>query len=113
MDTGRERGPAAMAARDRGQARLRAVTATIGAASVLAGGGIAVSLASAANAQPAAAPATSHGTANQGRTAGAGAAAGSSGSSSGSSSSSSSSGLTPATPPSSSSNSGQVTSGGS
>jgi uncharacterized membrane protein YgcG len=111
VDTGRENIRAAASARNRGQARLRAVTAAIGAASVLAGGGIAVGLASASSAQPAASTATSHGTGQQSGTSG---DSGSGGSASGSSGSSSGSGgLKSAAAPSSSSGSGQVTSGGS
>ena len=97
MDTGRETVRAAAAARDRGQGRLRTVTAAIGVASVLAGGGIAASLAGVANVQPAGASSATH-------------------RSSGSSSSSSTpgtGGLQASAAPSSSSGSSQVTSGGS
>jgi hypothetical protein len=90
---------AAVAERDRGRSRLRAVTAAIGAASVLAGGGIALTLPGAARAQSA-----------QHASAVPSAGSGSSGSGS---SSASGSGLQSGSAPSSGSGSGQVTSGGS
>jgi len=118
VDTGRDRVRAALTARDRGQGRLRAVTATIGAASVLAGGGITAGLASAAQAQTTAS-AAAHGTssaasAKQGSSTSSAGTSGSDSASSGSSGSTpGSSGLKPAAAPSSSSGSSQVTSGGS
>jgi len=99
---------AALAARDRGQGRLRAVTVAIGAASVLAGGGIALGLPAAAHTQSSA---SSH---SQKSNSGSSASGSSSSTSpSPSSSKSSSSGLQSSSAPSSSSGSGQVTSGGS
>jgi hypothetical protein len=111
---GTERTPvrAAVKARDRGQGRLRAVTVAIGAASVLAGGGIAAALPSAVATQSPASSSSSSSHSQQSTSA-------SSGSGSGSSSGTSSSGtsspgaLKSSSAPSSSSGSGQVTSGGS
>jgi hypothetical protein len=122
VGTDRKRVRAAVAARDRGQGRLRAVTVAIGAASVLAGGGVAYALPGAADAQSASSSAShsqaAHGTSgSSGGSSGSGtsgSAASGSGSSSGKSSSGKSdSGLRSSAAPSSSSGSGQVTSGAS
>jgi hypothetical protein len=118
--TGRTGVRAAVTARNRGQGRLRAVTLAIGAASVLAGGGIAYGLPGAAQAQSSVSSQTAgsqSGTSGSTGSSSGSASSGSakSGSSSGTSSSgtSSSSGLKSSAAPSSSSGSGQVTSGGS
>jgi hypothetical protein len=114
--TGRTGVRAAVTARNRGQGRLRNVTLAIGAASVLAGGGIAYGLPGAAQAQSSV---SSQAAGSQSSTSGSsGSSSGSassakSGSSSGTSSSGSSSGLKSSSAPSSSSGSSQVTSGGS
>lgn len=107
---------AAVASRNRALGRLRAVTAAVGAASVLAVGGVALALPGTASAQHATTPAsgsTGSGAATSGSDSSGTAASGTSAGSSGSGSSSSSGGLQSGSAPSASSGSGQVTSGGS
>jgi len=108
--------------RDRGLARLRAVTVSAAAASLIAAGAVAFSLPGATHhaSSGSAANSTGQATSGSGTSAGAGtsggtSSSGSSSNSSGSSSgSSSSSGLSsPSTVPASGSGGGQVTSGGS
>jgi hypothetical protein len=90
-----------IAARERSRARIRAVTAAAGLASLVAAGGLAASL-----------PGSTHATATSQRTSGTSSGSGAA-KSSGSGSASSSGGLQGTSAPSSSSGSGQVTSGGS
>jgi hypothetical protein len=111
VSTERRNGQAALAARDRGQRRLRAVTVAIGATSILAGGAVAYGLPGAAQAQSPVTSTGSSGTGGQGSSSG---AAGSGSAQSGSSTGTSgSSGLKSTPAPSSGSGTGQVTSGGS
>jgi hypothetical protein len=125
VGTERRRVRAAIAARDRDQGRIRAVTAAIGAASIVAGGAVALVLPGAASAQASSAThhqSAQHATAHGKSSSGSGStSSGSSGSGtrqstsrkSSSHKSSSSSGLSSSSAPSSGSGSGQVTSGGS
>jgi hypothetical protein len=101
--------PSAVASRNRNRARLRAVTAAAGIASVLTAAGVTYTLPGPAHATAAHA---SSGSSKSGSQASAGASSGSSGTGS-SGSGSSSSGLRTSAPPSAASGSGQVTSGGS